>query len=103
MTMTDGISAALMTSLLMLYLTDYSGIGQFASIIGSAVLVGTRVFDAINGPVQGWIMDRAKFGRFGKYKPFMILSIFMLAIGTSGLFFMPESIARLYCKNSFFA
>jgi Na+/melibiose symporter-like transporter len=92
---TQGLCNALMTSLLMLYLTDYSGIGAAAAIIGSSVLVGTRFFDAVNDPLQGWIMDKAKFGRLGKYKPFMILSIILLTIGTVGIFFLPESLAKV--------
>lgn len=36
-------------------------------------------------------MDRAKVGKYGKYKPFIILSILMQAIGAGCLFFIPSN------------
>lgn len=89
----DGITSALMTSWFMVYLTDYAGIGEFAAILGSIVLVVARIFDAVNDPLEGLIMNRAKVGRFGKYKPFILLSIFLTCVGVCSLFFIPESVA----------
>jgi Na+/melibiose symporter-like transporter len=94
MEMTDGFSSALMGGWFMIYLTDYAGIGPLAAIIGGSVLMFTRIFDAVNDPFQGWIIDRAKFGRFGKYKRFIIMSMIMVAVSNSCLFFMPESFGR---------
>ena len=91
MVTTEGITAGLMTSFFMLYLTDYSGIGSWAATLGSAVLVFTRIFDAINDPFEGWIMDRAKVGKHGKYKPFVFLSVILQSIGVIALFFMPSA------------
>ena len=91
MVITEGITAALMTSFFMLYLTDYSGIGVWAAALGSALLLGVRLFDAVNDPIQGWIIDRAKVGRFGKYKPFIIASILFMTVGVSCLFFIPTN------------
>jgi Na+/melibiose symporter-like transporter len=89
MTTAEAMTAALMTSWFMVYLTDYAGIGTWAAALGSALLLGMRLFDAVNDPFQGWIMDRAKVGRFGKYKPFIITSILLLSVGVMGLFFIP--------------
>lgn len=83
MGLTDGMTAALMTSFFMLYLTDYSGLGAFGAIMGSTVLLLSRIFDAVNDPIEGWIMDRAKVGKYGKYKPFIILSILTGLIGVT--------------------
>jgi Na+/melibiose symporter-like transporter len=91
MGMVEGITAALMSSFFMLYLTDYSGIGNWAATLGSAVLVFARIFDAVNDPFEGWIIDKAKVGRFGKYKPFAFLSILLQSAGVIALFFMPSS------------
>jgi len=92
MAATGGISAGLMTTWFMVYLTDYAGLGKWGAILGSTVLLGARLFDAVNDPLEGWIMDRAKVGRFGKYKPFIILSLLLITIGVSGLFFIPEGV-----------
>ena len=88
---TNSIAEALMTSWFMVYLTDYAGIGKWGAILGSALLLIARLFDAVNDPLEGWLMDRAKPGKLGKYKPFIILSILMTALGIACLFFMPSS------------
>jgi Na+/melibiose symporter-like transporter len=38
-------------------------------------------------------MDRAKVGRFGKYKPFTIFSIFLITISVCALFNMPMTVS----------
>ena len=93
MGLTDGLAAALMTSFFLLYLTDYAGLGAFGAVVGSSVLLFSRVFDAVNDPIEGWIMDRAKVGKHGKYKPFIILSIITALVGVSALFFIPQGIS----------
>ncbi len=89
----DAASAAIMTWF-MQYLTDYSGIGAYAAVMGTTLLLFTRLFDAVNDPFQGWLMDRAKVTKFGKYRPFILLSIIMTAIGVGGLFSLPTSISK---------
>lgn len=92
MGVTDSIAAGLMTSWFMQYLTDYAGLGTWGAALGSVLLICMRLFDAVNDPLEGWIMDRAKVGKYGKYKPFIIISIICEALGLSALFFIPESI-----------
>lgn len=94
MSAADGITSALMTSWFMVYLTDYAGIGEFAAILGGVVLVLARLFDAVNDPIEGMIMDRAKVGKLGKYKPFVLLSIVLVTLGVIALFFIPEGVAK---------
>ena len=93
MGLTDGLSAALITSFFLIYLTDYAGLGAFGAVVGSSVLLFSRVFDAVNDPIEGWIMDRAKVGKYGKYKPFIIISIISAFIGVSALFFIPQGVS----------
>ncbi len=88
----DAIAAALMTSWFMVYLTDYSGIGQYAALLGTTLLLCTRLFDAVNDPIQGWVMDRARVTKYGKYKPFIIISIILYVVGISALFFIPSGL-----------
>ena len=92
---TESITAAFMTSWFMVYLTDYAGIGQWGALLGSSLLLFARLFDAVNDPIEGWIMDRAKVGKLGKYKPFIILSIVMTSIGVIALFFLPTAFADM--------
>lgn len=92
MSLTDCIAAGMMTSWFMQYLTDYAGLGAWGAVLGSVLLIVMRLFDAVNDPLEGWIMDRAKVGKYGKYKPFIILSILCEMLGLSALFFIPEGI-----------
>ena len=92
MSLTDCIAAGLMTSWFMTYLTDYAGLGTWAALLGSILLICMRLFDAVNDPLEGWLMDRAKVGKLGKYKPFIIISILFEMAGLSALFFIPEGI-----------
>lgn len=88
---TDALGSGIMTGLFMLYLTDYAGIGKWGAILGSALLMFARFFDAVNDPIEGWIMDRAKVGKHGKYRPFILLSVLLTFAGVTGLFCLPSS------------
>lgn len=88
---TEAISAALLSSWFMLYLTDYAGIGKWGTILGSSLLLVTRLLGLVTSPVGGLIIDRAKITRIGKYKPFIMLSTAMTTIGLCFLFFLPEA------------
>lgn len=94
MSVTDCIASCIMTNLFMMYLTDYAGIGKWGAILGSALLMFARLFDAVNDPLEGYIMDKAKVGKHGKYRPFILISILFTAIGVAGLFFLPEAISN---------
>lgn len=56
----EAIGACIMTSLFMLYLTDYSGLGKLGAVLGSTVLVFARFFDAVNDPLEAgsWTVPR---------------------------------------------
>ena len=89
MAVCEAVGACVMTSLFMLYLTDYSGLGKLGAVLGSTVLVFARFFDAVNDPLEGWLMDRAKVGKHGKYRPFLLLSTILISVGLIGLFSIP--------------
>lgn len=93
LSVTDSVGACVMTSLFMMYLTDYAGIGKWGAILGTTLLLLARVFDAVNDPLEGWIMDRAKVGKYGKYRPFLLISILLTSAGLIGLFFLPDGLA----------
>ena len=87
------VSGAFLTGLFMIYLTDYAGIGAMAATLGTILLVGGRFVDAIDDPLQGYIMDNAKPGKWGKYKPFIILSIVLSTLSIIMLFSIPTAVA----------
>lgn len=69
------IANSLITGFLMLYITDYAGIytgiaGKAAAVATMMLLVG-RIWDAVNDPLLGFVMDRSPRTRWGKFKPFM--------------------------------
>ena len=82
-------AASFMTSMFMLYLTDYSGIGAMAATLGTVLLLIGRILDAVDDPLQGWIMDSTKPGKYGKYKPYIIISIIITAISILALYCLP--------------
>lgn len=89
----DVVSGAFLTGLFMIYLTDYAGIGALAATLGTVLLVGGRFLDAIDDPLQGYIMDITKPLKWGKYKPFVILSIVLTAVAVCMLFSVPTAVA----------
>lgn len=93
MSVNEALANSLMTSFFLMYLTDYSGIGALAASLGTGLLVFARVFDVVNDPIEGWIMDRAKPSKYGKYKPFIFLSIALISVGVAALFFIPSGMA----------
>lgn len=79
----------------MTYLTDYAGLGAYAAVVGTTVLFAARIIDAVDDPLQAFIMDKAKPTKMGKYKPFLLFSLFLMAIGISCLYFIPTAIAQM--------
>jgi Na+/melibiose symporter-like transporter len=87
------LANAFMTGLFLIYLTDYAGIGSLAATLGTSLLVLGRILDAVDDPLQGFIMDNAKTRKIGRYKPFIIISIVLTAVAICMLFGIPSVIA----------
>ncbi|MBW3089831.1 MFS transporter [Bifidobacterium miconisargentati] len=85
-------SLALMSSIFMTYLTDYAGIGPWGATLATVVLFVGRIFDAVNDPVEGWIMDSAKVTRHGKYRKFIIASIIIVTVSSILLYNIPDGL-----------
>ena len=94
----SNVFATTVLGIFMMFLTDYSGIDSaigkvgFAAAFGTVFLLITRIVDAIDDPVQGWIMDNAKERKFGKYRLFGILGTVMVTVGVIMLFAIPAGI-----------
>ena len=85
------VATALVTSYFSVFLTDYAGLdSSWSTMIATIILLVGRVADAIDDPIQGWIMDSAKVTKKGKYKRFQFLSIVLMGISLIGMYFLPE-------------
>ena len=92
----NSVATSVMQNMFMLFLTDYAGIGTWGAILGTVLLTAARLFDAVNDPLEGWIMDRAKVGKHGKYRPFLLLSVLLTAVGISCLFSIPRAVTSSF-------
>ena len=91
---TSSITAIFMSNMFMTYMTDYAGLGAWGATLATTLLLAARIIDAVDDPIQGFIMDNAKVGKHGKYKPFFLLSIFMTTLGAIALYALPRGIAQ---------
>lgn len=57
----------------------------------AAVLIAPKVWDAVNDPIFGIIVDKLKFKK-GRFMPWIKLSVFFIPVATAVLFLMPASI-----------
>ncbi|MGL4346029.1 MAG: MFS transporter [Cellulosilyticaceae bacterium] len=72
--------------------------GLLTAVIG-IVLTGMRLFDGVTDPLIGYLIDKTD-GKFGKFRPFMIIGNLILATMTAVIFFtthlVPENIRLVY-------
>lgn len=93
MAMSQTIGTAIITSVLMLFLTDYAGL--YKGVPGAAAAAATlmliigRVWDAVNDPILGFVMDRSPRTRWGRFKPFIVVAIPVSSILLIALFNIP--------------
>ncbi len=62
-----------------------------AMVFASAMVTGMRVFDAVTDPIIGALMDRTN-GRFGKFRPFIVLGNAIMAIAVVVLYMVTPMI-----------
>ena len=74
---------SLVTSLLQKFYTDIFAIGPIAIMI---IMTSARLWDAINDPIMGRIVDTAKVGKNGRYRPWLIRMSIPLAISAILMF-----------------
>ncbi|GAA3870607.1 MFS transporter [Tessaracoccus defluvii] len=93
MGISHSIGTAMVTSALMLFLTDYAGLytgvaGAAAAAAATMLVVG-RVWDAVNDPLLGYLMDRTPRTRWGRFKPYIAVAIPTSALMLIALFHLP--------------
>lgn len=71
-----------------------SGVLGMAAVFVSVTITAMRLFDAITDPIIGAMIDRTN-GKFGKFRPFMVLGNLVMAISILALYILtplvPES------------
>lgn len=93
------IATGLITGTLMLYLTDYAGLytgiaGKAAQAAALMLLIG-RLWDGINDPIMGFLIDRSPRTKWGKFKPFVFWGTLVSSILIIALFNIPAGLSDL--------
>ena len=68
---------AFSTKFLNMYLTDVLGLA-LAQV--TRLMLAARIWDAINDPIWGWIVDNSKPGKHGKFRKYLLYAPLPLAI-----------------------
>lgn len=76
------------------YIAYYGGVLGLLVVFASTMVTVMRLFDAITDPIIGALIDKTN-GKFGKFRPYMILGNLIMAISSILLYFctqlVPES------------
>lgn len=93
MLISQTFGTAIITSVLMIFLTDYAGLytgvpGAAAAAATTMLVVG-RIWDAVNDPLLGFVMDRSPRTRWGRFKPFLVAAIPISTLLLIALFNLP--------------
>ncbi|HOS17694.1 MAG TPA: MFS transporter [Clostridia bacterium] len=78
------------STFLLLYLTQYAGIGRQGLIAVAAIMSAGKVFDALNDPLMGTLVDRTRT-RWGKLRPYILFSALPVAFFSAILFCIPDA------------
>lgn len=85
--------------LILSYIATFgSNVLAIGTIFASVMVTGMRVFDAVTDPIIGALMDRTN-GRFGKFRPFMVIGNAIMAVSAIALYvftpMIPEGVQWL--------
>jgi sugar (glycoside-pentoside-hexuronide) transporter len=69
------------------YFTDVVGVTAGAVAV---ILLAARIWDAVNDPLFGVVVDRCRF-KSGRFKPWLRISSFLIPAVTALLFFVPSA------------
>lgn len=76
----------LMSTFLLIFYTDAM---QLTPSHAGLIILAARIFDAANDPVMGIIADKTNT-KFGKLRPYLLFSPFLIMISTAALFYVPN-------------
>ncbi|HZG73297.1 MAG TPA: MFS transporter [Chondromyces sp.] len=76
-----------------------AGIAGIAVVVVSTILMSMRIFDGITDPIVGFMVDKTE-GKFGKFRPYMIIGNIILAGSVLVLYnvthLIPESFRLIF-------
>lgn len=73
----NNLAFCVMSSYLAIYCTDVLGI---AGGVVTAIMIAARIWDAVNDPIMGFIIQSKKPNKYGKYRPFIMYGGYPLAV-----------------------
>ena len=89
------LSFSLISAFMLDFYTQYMGI---PGTIWSVIIIVTKVWDGVNDPIMGGIMDSVRIGKSGsKFKPWMSIAAIGLTV-TGALVFLPFPNADMWLK-----
>ena len=78
--------------LILAYIATFgNNVLAIGAVFASVMVTGMRVFDAITDPIIGALMDRTN-GKWGKFRPFMVIGNVIMAISTIVLYMITPMI-----------
>lgn len=78
--------------LILSYIATFgSNVLALGAIFASVMVTGMRAFDAVTDPIIGALMDRTN-GKFGKFRPFMVIGNAIMALATIVLYMVTPQI-----------
>ena len=82
----SNMSWALVSSFLLFFYTDVYGLAP--AMIAVMMLV-VRVWDAVNDPIMGLIMERTR-SRYGRFRPYLLYTPIFMAVANVAMFTVPS-------------
>lgn len=77
------------TTFMLMYLMEYAHISRTGMATITAIITAAKVFDALNDPIMGSLVDKTRT-RFGKLRPYIIVSAGPVALFSALLFCVPD-------------
>lgn len=88
--------------LILSYIANFgSNVLGLAMTFATVMVTAMRVFDGITDPIIGALMDRTN-GRFGKFRPFMVIGNGIMAVSVLLLYVFTPMITALWARYALF-
>ncbi len=81
--MANNSAFSVISAYLVIYCSDILGI---RGAVITAIMMGARIWDAINDPIMGFLVQNKKPGKNGKYRPFLRIGGYPLALSVVLIF-----------------
>lgn len=93
---------AIVSTFIMVYYTDVVGVSP--TFVG-VIFLGARIWDAINDPIMGWIVDNTKT-RWGKFRPWIlggtiVNSIVLVLLYLNPSTFLQGTLVNVWCAVTY--